>query len=83
MKKTILLSALFLASSVSAQTPDASWPTYGGDPSGTRYSAATQINKSNVAQLKVAWTFHTGALPHDPDLDKKAAFEARSADRTA
>jgi len=52
------------------------WPTYGGGPGGTRYSSASQINKSNVAQLKVAWTFRTGALPHDPDLDKKAAFEA-------
>ena len=52
------------------------WPAYGGDPGGTRYSSVSQINKSNVAQLKVAWTFHTGALPHDPDnLDKKAAFE--------
>ncbi|GAC1632074.1 MAG: glucose/quinate/shikimate family membrane-bound PQQ-dependent dehydrogenase [Candidatus Acidiferrum sp.] len=55
--------------------PDATWPAYGGDPGGARFSPATQINKSNVAQLKVAWTFHTGAFPHDPDLDKKAAFE--------
>ena len=55
---------------------DASWPAYGGDPGGTRYSSASQINKSNVAQLKVAWTFRTGALPHNPDLDGKAAFEA-------
>jgi len=30
-----------------------------------------------VGQLKVAWTFRTGALPHDAELDKKAAFEAR------
>jgi quinoprotein glucose dehydrogenase len=52
------------------------WPAYGGDPGGTRYSTASQINKSNVAQLKVAWTFRTGAFPHDPDLDKKAAFES-------
>jgi len=22
------------------------------------------------SQLRVTWTFHTGALPHDPDLDK-------------
>ena len=29
-----------------------------------------------MEQLQVAWTFRTGALPHDEELDKKAAFEA-------
>jgi len=57
-------------------SPDAGWPTYANDPGGTRYSAAKQINKSNVGRLQVAWTFRTGALPHDEELDKKAAFEA-------
>ena len=57
-------------------SPDAGWPTYANDPGGTRYSAAKQINKSNVGQLEVAWTYRTGALPHDEELDKKAAFEA-------
>ena len=36
------------------------WPYYGGDPAGNRYSALTQINKSNVSSLQVAWTYHTG-----------------------
>ena len=52
------------------------WPTYGNDPGGTRYSPAKQIDRGNVAQLQVAWTYRTGALPHDEELDKKAAFEA-------
>jgi len=69
------LSAFSARSQICAQSTT-DWPTYGGGPGGTRYSSASQINKSNVAQLKVAWTFRTGALPHDPDLDKKAAFEA-------
>jgi quinoprotein glucose dehydrogenase len=68
------LFAFIAKSQVCAQSRS-DWPTYGGDPGGTRYSTASQINKSNVTQLKVAWTFRTGALPHDPDLDKKAAFE--------
>jgi quinoprotein glucose dehydrogenase len=56
---------------------DTGWPTYSNDPGGTRYSPAKQINKDNVTQLKVAWTFRTGAFPHDPqDLDHKYAFEA-------
>ena len=62
---------------VTAQTaPDAGWANYGNDPGGTRYSTAKQIDRGNVAQLMVAWTYRTGALPYDEDLDKKAAFEA-------
>jgi len=56
--------------------PDAGWPNYGNDGGGTRYSPATQIDRTNVTQLKAAWTYRTGALPRDPELDKKAAFEA-------
>ncbi len=60
-----------------AQTaPDTGWANYGNDPGGTRYSAAKQIDRGNVAQLRVAWTYRTGALPFDEELDKKAAFEA-------
>jgi quinoprotein glucose dehydrogenase len=55
---------------------DVGWSHYGGDAGGARYSTASQINRDNVAQLKVAWTFRTGALPHDEELDRKAAFEA-------
>jgi quinoprotein glucose dehydrogenase len=66
-----------LVSAARAQTkPDAGWPDYGQDPGGTRYSPAAQIDRSNVAQLKVAWTYRTGAFPHDEELDHKAAFEA-------
>jgi quinoprotein glucose dehydrogenase len=76
--RTALLSLLlFSPASVRAQTtPDAGWPNYGNDPGGTRYSPAKQIDRGNVAQLQVAWTYRTGALPYDEELDKKAAFEA-------
>ncbi len=57
--------------------PDSGWPTYANDAGGTRYSPLQQINRTNIAQLRVAWTYRTGALPHDPEeLDHKAAFEA-------
>ena len=36
------------------------WQSYGGQPAGDHYSSLDQINKSNVSQLKVAWTFDTG-----------------------
>jgi quinoprotein glucose dehydrogenase len=61
----------------SASTPDSGWPTYGHDPGGSRYSPATQINRDNVGQLKVAWTYRTGALDQvEDDLKEHAAFEA-------
>jgi membrane-bound PQQ-dependent dehydrogenase (glucose/quinate/shikimate family) len=36
------------------------WRNYGNDAGGSRFSPLTQINASNVAGLKPAWTFHTG-----------------------
>jgi quinoprotein glucose dehydrogenase len=36
------------------------WPEYLGDPERSHYSALAQINRGNVAQLKVAWEFHSG-----------------------
>ncbi|MCI0668409.1 MAG: methanol/ethanol family PQQ-dependent dehydrogenase [Methylococcaceae bacterium] len=38
------------------------WPIWGGNYSGTRYSALDQINSKNVKSLQVAWTFSTGVL---------------------
>jgi len=45
------------------------WPGYGGGPEGNRYSSLTQINRSNVRRLRVAWTFdssETGGLQTSP-----------------
>jgi quinoprotein glucose dehydrogenase len=56
---------------------DTGWPNYGHDPAGTRYSPLSQINRQNVAQLKVAWTYRTGALDQVGDnLKRNSAFEA-------
>src|SRR5258707_11266149 len=56
--------------------PADGWTAYGGDPGGSRYSPAARITSENVAQLKVAWTFHTGASQLDTKLVRKAAFES-------
>ena len=66
--------ALFFALSLSAA--DDGWPAYGHDPGGTRYSRLKQITPGNVARLQVAWTYHTGALQPETELNQKAAFEA-------
>jgi len=55
---------------------DAEWPNYGNDPGGMRYSALSQINRDNVSQLKVAWTFHTGDVSDGSQDRKRSGFEA-------
>jgi quinoprotein glucose dehydrogenase len=52
------------------------WPFYGGDAGGSRYSPLDQITKSNVAQLKPVWEFHTGDVSDGSDGRPKSEFEA-------
>ena len=47
--------------------PFETWETYQGDDGRTGYSSLEQINKDNVDQLEVAWTFHTGDLSENDD----------------
>jgi glucose dehydrogenase len=51
------------------------WPYYGGDPGGTRYSKLDQINRGNVARLRVAWTYHTGDSSDGSVYPTRSAFE--------
>ena len=47
----------------------AGWPAYGGGPEQIRYSSLAQINRTNVRQLQVAWTYdstETGGLQTNP-----------------
>src|SRR4029078_11447404 len=37
-----------------------SWEVYGGSKENIRYSALKKIDTTNVSQLTVAWTYHTG-----------------------
>jgi quinoprotein glucose dehydrogenase len=43
-----------------AQSPQHDWPIYGGTPENNHYSTLSQINRENVKQLQVAWSFDTG-----------------------
>ncbi len=43
-----------------------SWPTYNGDYTGKRYSALTQVNRSNVKDLTLAWMTRLTAGPENP-----------------
>jgi quinoprotein glucose dehydrogenase len=55
--------------------PSDEWCAYGRDAGGSRYSPLRRIDKTNVQQLKVAWTYHTHALDVPSRLNAKAAFE--------
>jgi len=72
MKVSIIL-LLFVASTLAAQESD--WPNYGNDPGGMRYSTLAQINRSNVASLKVAWTFHTGDISDGKEGRRRSGLE--------
>jgi len=86
----ILAAGLLTASVCIGQTParqgsgksspgiDGSWPCYGRDAGGARYSPLRQINDGNVQQLKLAWTCRTDELKTyaGTRVLEKAAFEA-------
>lgn len=47
------------------------WRTYAGSKDGNRYSTNTHINKENVPQLQVAWTYST----NDKDPDNRSQMQ--------
>lgn len=69
MKFTTLLIFLLVSQSVAFAQTD--WPNTGNDKGATRYSTLRQINRGNVKNLKVAWTYNTG----DAEPDKKTTIE--------
>jgi glucose dehydrogenase len=73
---TLLLRAiaLLLVSSVSIFAQD--WPYAGRDAGGTRHSSLAQINRGNVAKLKIAWIFDTEDWSDGKDLPSRSSFEA-------
>ena len=58
-----------LAENARAAQEQQDWPAYGGAPENSHYSRLAQINRSNVRQLAVAWSFDTeeeGGLQTSP-----------------
>ena len=62
--RTVFL--LLLVALAHAQEPARDWPVYGGGSSGQRYSPLKQINRDNVARLRVAWTWDADDGRGDP-----------------
>jgi quinoprotein glucose dehydrogenase len=59
----LLAAPLAIAAPRSTRPAPEDWPAVGRDPGGARFSPLRQIDRSNVAALQVAWTYHTGDLP--------------------
>lgn len=51
------------------------WSAYGRTNEGRRFAPFSQINKDNVARLKVAWVAHTGDVPSDIGLDENTPLQ--------
>lgn len=51
------------------------WPSYGNDPGGMRYASLQQIDPSNVAKLRVAWSFHTQDISDGSNGRRRSGLE--------
>ena len=73
-----LQRAGFVAVAVASLTGGAAqasdWPHISGDAGGSHYSALDQINRDNVSQLKLAWSYSTGEVAEFPDRRSMSAF---------
>lgn len=74
--KTFRIGLILALSVLLVAAENGEWPAYGNDPGGQRFSPLTEINRSNVKSLKVAWTFRTGDAYAPPDGSKPTQFEA-------
>ena len=54
-----------------------SWVSYSGDYSGKRYSALTQLDRSNVKSLALAWTARVSAGAGDGGRGRRRRDDRR------
>lgn len=76
IKRATLAASLLTLSA--EPCPSQEWPHYGGDAGGLKYSRLDQINKRNVTQFEVAWTFDTEEVRTGKEYPTHSAFEATS-----
>ena len=73
---TVATSVVTLRGVTANPGKDGEWPAYGRDAGGTRYSPLRQINRDNIKDLKMAWTYQTGEAARTGADARKSAFEA-------
>ncbi len=71
--RAMILGAV-AAAALSGPSVADEWGAYGHDLQGTRFSPLTQVTPANVANLKPAWTFHTGDIA-DGKHGPRSGFE--------
>jgi quinoprotein glucose dehydrogenase len=69
-------TALLASPLAAAAGPPGTWPVYGADAGGRRWSPLAQIDRRNVGRLAVAWRIRTGDLDATPPPPRHMAFEA-------
>ena len=61
LSTAVLVAAVFAGAPFQGARPqEREWPVYGADQGGTKYSPLSDINRSNVSRLAVAWQWSTG-----------------------
>ena len=63
------------SSEIDYSGPVAGWPEYGAAKGGGHYSPLSQIHKGNVAELEIAWTYHTGDYADGSSSLAPSSFE--------
>ena len=71
MRLSSILALLVIAPAAATAQGPSSWPAYGGDAGGTRFSPLTEIDRTNVSTLRLAWIARTGDY-----LTDRGRFEA-------
>ena len=60
---------LLAAALLPAAEPYRDWTVYGGGSDSIRYSALDQINRTNVTHLQIAWTYDTGDVFKESEME--------------
>jgi glucose dehydrogenase len=82
--RTIAVVIITLVASVTgaAQSPR-DWRDYAGGPDSSRFVAATQVSKHNVARLRVAWTYPDGDTDFNPLVVRDVIYTRARGNRLA
>ena len=70
----LLIVVVFLYAGVA--NTEGSWPYYGNDAGGSRYSPLTQIDAARLDQLEIAWQFRTGEMGQNARQGDRLTFQA-------
>src|SRR3954452_20742221 len=72
--RNAFLALLLLSAACSTTSNSNDWPAY-ANAGGRRYSALTEIDRTNAGRLEVAWTYHTGETSFAKESEQKSTFE--------